>query len=288
MKIIDPLNWRSELGKVKTDAIGEDFVLFQNSVISSALNYPFKIDVVVAIICTKGYMKGSVNMKQYEAKSPCLFIVLPNQILQYEELSEDFQGNFIIMSRSFANNLLINLQDRAPLHLSVTDNPWTPLNSEDLKVILYYYKMLQSTVRMTSNPYRVEIVKHLTQALFYGLSYQFHKIPDSENKSKHQELVDAFLNLVQANYKKYREVAFYADKLCFTQKYLSKVIKDSSGTSAAGWINNFVVLEAKALLKSTNMTVQQISDELNFPSQSFFGKYFKRNVGESPKEYRKK
>ena len=99
--------------------------------------------------------------------------------------------------------------------------------------------------------------------------------------------MEKFLSLVQINYKEQRGLEFYADKLCFTPKYLSKVIKENSGTSANDWIDNHVVLEAKALLKSTNMTIQQISDELNFPSQSFFGKYFKRHVGVSPKEYKK-
>ena len=80
---------------------------------------------------------------------------------------------------------------------------------------------------------------------------------------------------------------FYADKMCLTPKYLSKVIKEKSSKSASEWIDNYVTLEARALLKSTNMTIRQISDELNFPSQSFFGKYFKRHQGMSPKEYRK-
>jgi AraC-like DNA-binding protein len=82
------------------------------------------------------------------------------------------------------------------------------------------------------------------------------------------------MNLVKENFKEQREVGFYANKLCLTPKYLSKVIRDSSGSSAGEWIDNYVALEAKALLKSTNMTIQQISEELNFPSQSFFGKYF--------------
>jgi AraC-like DNA-binding protein len=76
--------------------------------------------------------------------------------------------------------------------------------------------------------------------------------------------------------------------LSLTPKYLSQIIKASTGKSANEWIDEYVMLEAKALLKSTTMTIQQISDELNFPSQSFFGKYFKRCEGVSPKEYREK
>ena len=84
-----------------------------------------------------------------------------------------------------------------------------------------------------------------------------------------------------------RRLNFYADKLCLTPKYMSTIIRQTSGKTAGNWIDDYVLLEAKALLKSTNMTIQQISDELNFPSQSFFGKYFKRLTGVSPKEYKK-
>ena len=69
-------------------------------------------------------------------------------------------------------------------------------------------------------------------------------------------------------------------------KYLSTVIKEISGKSAFEWINNYVILEAKSMLKSTGKTIQQISDELNFANQSFFGKYFKQHVGIPPSEYR--
>jgi AraC-like DNA-binding protein len=100
-------------------------------------------------------------------------------------------------------------------------------------------------------------------------------------------LVEKFLDLVQTHYKEQRELSFYADKLCLTPKHLSKVIKKVSGTTANEWIDNHVTLEAQALLKSTDMTVQQVSEELNFPSQSFFGKYFKRCTGMSPSEYKK-
>jgi AraC-like DNA-binding protein len=98
--------------------------------------------------------------------------------------------------------------------------------------------------------------------------------------------VEKFLNLVQTHYREERGLKFYADRLCLTPIHLSRVIKSASHKSANDWIDEHVILEAKALLKSTSMTVQQISEELNFPSQSFFGKYFKRIVGVSPKEYR--
>jgi AraC-like DNA-binding protein len=133
---------------------------------------------------------------------------------------------------------------------------------------------------------RRELVKHLTLAFYYALTYQSHILSGEAQQSKQSVLLDRFMNLVRENFRERRDVGFYADKLCLTPKYFSKIIKDNSGISASEWIDNYIILEAKALLKSTNMTIQQISDELNFPSQSFFGKYFKRVVGVSPKEYR--
>ena len=88
-------------------------------------------------------------------------------------------------------------------------------------------------------------------------------------------------------YKEERSLGFYAGKLCITPKYLSLISKDVSGRSAGEWIDQYVVLEAKTLLKSTRMSIQEIADVLNFANQSFFGKYFKHHTGISPKEYRK-
>ena len=93
---------------------------------------------------------------------------------------------------------------------------------------------------------------------------------------------------VSTNFVKERSVIFYADQLFLTPKHLSRVIKEVSGRSAGEWIDEQVILEAKARLKTSSLTVQEISDQLGFPNQSFFGKYFKRHVGMSPSDYRKK
>ena len=284
--LINLFNWHDELRNAQIDAIDKDFLLLENPIIAPAFNYPFKVDVTTAVICIQGSMKGSVNLVQYDTKGPCLFIVLADQIIQYDDFSNDFSGLFIVMSKKFTDNLLINIQERLPIFLSVQNNPSTFLNEEDLESMKAYFYMLQKTVRMKDNPHRMEIVKHLMQAFFYGTSYQFHKIPDNSQKSKREVLVEKFIVYAQANFKTQRELEFYADLLFLTPKYLSKVVREISGISATEWIENYVIMESKALLKSTNMTIQQISDELNFPSQSFFGKYFKRKVGVSPKSYR--
>lgn len=281
--VIVPFNWRAALeNSTEYDSIDDDFILLDNVVPSKAFEYPFKLDVTVAMICVRGTTSGKINLKPFTSASSGLTIILPDQILEQETVSDDFSGLIIIMSRRFTDGL--NIQEKLPLFLTIRDYPFVPLTEDELKELVAFYSILQRTVRKKENPYRMEIVQCLLKAFFYSSS--FLKIHEDKKKTKNEVLVENFLTHVKTNYREQRGVEFYADKLCLTPKYLSKVIKESSGKSANDWIDDYVVLEAKALLKSTNKTIQQISDELNFPSQSFFGKYFKRQVGLSPKEYK--
>jgi AraC-like DNA-binding protein len=268
-------------------SIENDIILFEKRHIDFVLNRPFKVDVIIIMVCLRGTLKGSVNMKSYTSQAPVFVLVQPNQILQQEFVSEDFEGFFIVFSQRFANILLLQIEDKFPLFLSSINHPVMPLESENLNALKIYYKTMQEVIAATQNPYRLEIAKHLTMSFFYSFGSWFHNVPE-QNLSKQGMLVKKFLKLVQTHCKEERGLNFYADKLCITPKHLSKVIKENSNMSATMWIDNSVVLEAQVMLKSTNMTIQQISDELNFPSQSFFGKYFKRITGMSPKEYKGK
>jgi AraC-like DNA-binding protein len=227
-------------------------------------------------------------MNPYKTDGACLCTILPGQIMEYKTISEDFQGLFLIMSSKFTDSLMSNTSERLPLFISVRNNPVTPLNEEIKEGMINYFDMLKRIIREKEHPYRLEVVKHLTLAFFYGVSAEFHKFDDSQKMTHHEVLVDQFLKLSQTHYKDQRKLEFYADKLCVTSKHLSKTVNEITNKSANDWIDEHVILEAKALLKSTNMTIEQISDDLNFASQSFFGKYFKRVTGMSPKEYKAK
>ncbi len=282
-KDIGLFSWQND-EKEEITSIGNDLILLEKPIMKSRFKYPFKTDMITAIICLSGKTEGFINLKSYTSAASSLTIILPDQILQHTHMSEDFSGLFIVMSKNFINNL--NIESGISLFMSIYDNPVVFLSKDDLQSIVTYYTMLKDAIKRIDNPYRMETIQYLTKAFFYGTSYQFHESP--EHKSKNEIVVDKFLALVRAYYKHERTVRFYADKLCLTPKYLGTLIKKNTSRSASVWIDRYVVLEAQALLKSTNMTIQQISNELNFPSQSFFGKYFKRFTGMSPKEYKKK
>ena len=287
-KNVSSLNWLGELENSEYDSIDNDIILFDKMPRQSNTDYPFKIDVTTVIICTEGISEGNINLKPYKAEAPCYLVVLPDQILEHRYFSDNFSGLFIVMSKKFTESLMSNAQDRLSLFLSVQKNPAVPLAEGELKAMVAYFQMLKRIVKVQDHPYRMDVVKHLTLAFFYGAAFQFHPQFEDKKKSHQETLVEKFLSLVQANYKQQRGLEFYADKLFLTPKHLSKVMKEITGKTANEWIDDYVTLEAKALLKSTNMTVQQIGDELNFTDQSFFGKYFKRITGMSPREYKGK
>jgi AraC-like DNA-binding protein len=172
-------------------------------------------------------------------------------------------------------------------YLDISNNPVLELTDEELDSFANYYSKVRKVLSDVDNPYRTEVITHMTVLFFYEVSYRYHKTSERKPKTSRERLVDSFLNLVQANHSEHRLLDFYADKLGITPKYLTTLVKKQTGTSATDWIEKYVILEAKAMLKSTNLTINQISDELNFSSQTFFGKFFRRLAGVSPSDYRK-
>ena len=286
-KPISLFDWRSEINLEKADAIGEDLILIEDPVIYSSFDNPFKVDITAVIICTKGSMEGSVNLKHFTMKAPALFVVLPHQILEIKGYSSDFYGYYLIISHQSVDSLTaFYIKDLHTLRNALKTDPWTPLSKENTERMLLYFKAVQRIIRAEENIHRIKIAELLVQAMYLEIENVFHKSLRNEKKSKRVILTERFMDLLEHHYQQYRDVKFYADKLSLTPKYLSKIIFEDTGMSATEWINSYVLLEAKALLKSTDLTIQQISLQLNFPSQSHFGKYFKNHTNLSPKEYR--
>jgi AraC-like DNA-binding protein len=120
------------------------------------------------------------------------------------------------------------------------------------------------------------------------MSHFLESVPSTvTDKSRKEAITDDFFRLLFESFQKERQVTFFADKLCLTPKYLSMTIKEVTGHPASSWINEMVILETKRLLKATELTALQVSEELNFPNPSFFGRFFKQHTGMTPLQFRK-
>ncbi|MDR1645663.1 MAG: helix-turn-helix domain-containing protein [Tannerellaceae bacterium] len=281
-------NWGAVRESLAITRIDEDFILIDDISEVPFFNEPTRLDVAVATICLKGYATGSVDLKPCCHAANDFVVILPGQILQYTYRSDDFLAYFIVMSRRFTENIELNMKEVIPVFRYFRENFTLRLNDTEMEYLLDYYHVLKRTARQTSNPYRIEMVRLLSQAFFYGIS-NLNRLRQeyTVRKAKSNKLFDSFYHLIMEHYKESREVSFYAAKLCLTPGHLSDVIRKMTGKSAFGWINDHVIMEAKSLLRTTDMSIRQISEELNFPNPSFFSKYFKRLTGMLPREYRK-
>lgn len=266
-------------------SIGDDFSIVRDPSFAVLPNHPYRSPLVVAVYCTSGYATGRINARTYDLVAGDMLIVLPSQITELGDIADDFSATYIIMSEQFTESLGIgNTFNIASI---VTTEPHTHLEGRAKQAIDGYIAMCESIIPLDINPHRMEILRLMTRAFFLGLGHFLHK-PATTEKSRQDEITSTFIQLVERYYRQQRDLGYYADTMGLTPKYLSTVVKQTSGKSAVEWIEKYVTLDAITQLTSTQKSVKQIAYDLNFPSQSFFGKYFARVVGISPAGYREK
>lgn len=259
--------------------------LLKDVTIFNGLRFPHKVQEVTQVVITKGAVSCIVDFYSYALEAPSLAIFQPGQVIESMEMTEDFAGFGMSIAPGFTDSLELPISFQEKQALRTTH--FYRLTPEMLEAFMSCYSQVGKVMEQESNPYREIIIRHLFSAYYYGLGYYAHDLQSQPSlMTCQQEVCDRFISLVSEHFKTNRDIGFYADKLCMTKKYLSALLKQETGMTALEWIEKYVVLYAKSCLSSTSMTVQEISDDLDFPSQSVFGKYFKRVEGVSPKAYR--
>jgi AraC-like DNA-binding protein len=265
--------------------IGNDLALvsFSNNAIHNPQHEPYKLNHAAICICTAGHCTLKINLQTYEIESPMFLTLMPGQIIESIDQSVNFDGHTIVLSKRFID--MLNLPGWQQQYMSLYNNPVNEISVDALRHIEIFYAILHKAASDDENPFRLQVIENLIRVFYYGGISKFRRF--DAGVPQRSGVVERFMELVQEHYREERLIGFYADKLCITPKYLSKLVKDNTGRSAGEWIENHVILEARAMLQSSDMTIQQIAASLNFPNQSFFGKYFKRATGLSPKQYRR-
>ncbi|MGM9749334.1 MAG: helix-turn-helix domain-containing protein [Candidatus Cryptobacteroides sp.] len=291
MTKIDYLQWREKIDQITPadHRIGSDVLLVECEGEGHIWNVDglFRLDVTMGLIIKNGWTRMKIDMKEYFAQAPSVIIVLRDQFYESIESSEDIEANAIVLSDYFVTSLFPNFGLAHPVSSSIYKNPVVSLKDGG-GVFDLYYSMMLSLASSTSVKRRLEAAKHLTLTMFYGYGFKTHELPENPecNTYRQEVIYSSFLDLLERYHKTERGLAFYADQLCITPKYLSQIVKCVTGHTALDCIEDYVVSEAKTLLSSTAFSIQEIAYELEFSSQSVFGKYFKRVTGMSPKQYR--
>lgn len=253
--------------------------------------FPCRIDAFIIGVGTEGETSVSFNLHEFRLKKDSMFIFTPKNILQVNS-QQYFKADVIAISPDFMRRINIDIKNMMPLFLKFVENPTLALTPEESRSMRGMIAQIERETRGPETHFSFDIVSGLIAATIYKVGdIMYHYLaehPEGQNNSHNraEEYFKQFTHLLGEHFREERSVGFYARQLCITPKYLTTLIKRISGQSVSEWIDNYVILEAKTLLKYSTMSIQEIAYYLNFPNQSFFGSYFKRNTGMPPSQYK--
>lgn len=273
----------------KDDYIEDDLVMLDNFQNIPIPNEPRRINGLLVGICLHGKAQYTVETEERMIQKNDVIIISDQQVTDNYMLSTDFQGIAMIISMNFFNDAVKGVNEMSSLFIFSKSHPVFTLTEEQTQLIISYYKMLKIKINDKSNHFRKEVIRSLLHTMIYDISnmiYSLQQISDKK-RTRAETIFTDFIRLVESNFRTERHVSWYGEQLFITPKYLSETVKQISKRTPNEWIDKYVTLEVRVLLKNTNKSIKEIAHELNFPNQSFLGKYFKEHVGMSPSEYRK-
>ena len=253
--------------------------------------FPCRIDAFIIGVGTEGETSVSFNLHEFKLKKDSIFIFTPKNVLQVNS-QQYFKADVIAISPDFMRRINIDIKNMMPLFLKFVENPALTLTPEESRSMRGMIAQIERETRGPETHFSFDIVSGLIAATIYkvgDIMYHYlaeHPEGQTNSHNRAEEYFKQFTHLLGEHFREERSVGFYARQLCITPKYLTTLIKRISGQSVSEWIDNYVILEAKTLLKYSTMSIQEIAYYLNFPNQSFFGSYFKRNTGMSPSQYK--
>lgn len=251
-----------------------------------------KLEGLTIILCMKGTVEMDVNLTSYTLTPDSLLLVGPGAVLDINHVQWDEIDLYVFsISPEFMRDINLEFNLVASMSITSSPSPLIHLTPEEMSLMVRYLELVHyNTVQNTDARYVRSISRSMISATAYQLMQLFSQRLEKESPSvvsRSAGYAREFLNLLTLHHKQERTVGFYASKLLITPKYLSLLIKQSTGRSAAQWIDDYVILEAKNQLRFSGKNVQQVAYDLNFNNQSAFGKYFKHITGMSPTQFQR-
>lgn len=249
-------------------------------------DYRHQFDGLLISFMVEGSMQARIHFQEYTIEKGDVLVVLPQLMIEPLRATKDAKMITTALSMDFLSTYPI-------LRQFITDDKirWKPIvanSSEEQNLYKEQILLLQKFFLKKASPQKSKILQYLIFALISSLSETYSSLAETKNleRDRKHEIIDKFYVLISQYASKQRKVKFYADKLHLTPQYLTSLLKAETGKSITQWLDHVVVMHAKSLLRSTNMTIKEISSELNFGDTSLFCRYFKRNTNLSPKSFR--
>lgn len=260
-----------------------------------------KLNKTGLILCKEGEVKLTIDGKEYTLSKHSLIVYFSYSELHIISHSPNLRGTVIGANLETIQPMLYNVTNFNALFV-IKQVPLQVVSEQQYSALCQYITLLKSVTKKEQmesmnqaeqrNKPVLEIARKQAELLSYALMLEvlqcYANVAQSpENLSRKDEVLQKFVSTLYRHYRKEHEVSYYADRQFLTTRYFSTIIKERSGKSPSLWIATALLVDARNMLKNTNMTIKEISDQLYFPNQSYFGKWFKNLTTLSPLDYRK-
>lgn len=254
--------------------------------------YPYRANHYTIVFIISGQLKVQLNLTSYELRDGDVIVITPKTVMHILKMDGDFQLIVINFTLDFAlqNTIKKNEVNSFDFYASNMIQKLSLKPAEMEQFVQYSTLLLEKNTHKNPALFGDEIVSLIFNLLLYELAvvYKNNNADIRIEMSRKEELTFRFLKILEQNFKSQRSVQFYADSLFVTRGHLSKVVKEISGKTAGQLIDDATIMEARLLLSEPSSSIAQIANELQFGDQSLFGRFFKKNTGFSPSEYRNK
>ena len=270
-------------------ALDEGLVLTDHIADETFPKCPMRMNFIMMALCRQGHAQYTIDTCQHVVMPGDLLFISERHVLDNYKASPDFECMGIMLSTLFYHGFVQNVKNVSSLLLFSKNNPVVQLTPLEVQVYSNYFQTIRRKMADDQHHYRTDLVKALLLAMFYDMSNVIWRVEQkgARAQSRADVLFASFIRLLEEHFRTERRVSWYAEQLCITPKYLSEIIKHVSKRTPNEWIDSYVILELRVLLKTSPKSIKEITKELHFPNQSFLGKYFKEHVGVSPSEYRR-
>lgn len=252
-------------------------------------SFPIQLDMNVCFLCTSGQIDLEIDLNMYTLHEGDAAMILTGSSLRVIRIKDSARIAFIAINSDFLK-YVGNVKTVIEHVNKVKRMPVSHMEPDMMEESLMIYNEIKKKLSNPDYRFKEEVAKSYIQIMlcnFFDRFVQKNETTEEQApKSRKEELFKNFIKLVKDNYLNHRSITFYADKLCVSPKYLSSVVHKVSEKYATDWINQYVILEAKSMLRMEDTNIKDVSNHLNFANQSFFAKFFKKHTGYTPKEYK--
>lgn len=257
--------------------INDEMYIFRNASASGPARLeagnPYRVEEGRVLMVNRGSVDMYFNLEERQLTERSVVVLLPDGIFEIKSYSEDYNMQVF----SFKDLPILTSFHKAII-LQLDEDKWSLANE--------YFNLIWHEAHQ--QPMLIDAVRHLQTALLLELK----RWDDNEqvilkgSTTRQKTIFHNFLELVTKDGLTHRKIDYYAETLCITPNYLSDVVKQESGMTVMQWINRHAIQEIKVLLKYSNLSISEIAERVNFYNPSFFSKFFKRETGLTPNEYR--